>query len=96
MVWVLLWLIGLTWRFEVIAEEGVTPVVSGQKAGPEIYCFWHQCVLPCAMYFRTLGRGDSHQPQLRRRTDHAHPEDVRLRCGAWFKFAWRAAKDCWG
>ncbi len=54
-VWMLLWITGLTWRFEVIAEEGVTPVVSGQKAGPEIYCFWHQCVLPCTLYFRNSG-----------------------------------------
>ena len=36
----------------MIAEEGVVPVREGQKAGPEIYCFWHQCVLPCAFYFR--------------------------------------------
>lgn len=54
-VWALLWLVGLTWRFEVIAEEGVVPVLCGQKAGAEIYCFWHQCVLPCAMYFRSSG-----------------------------------------
>lgn len=52
MVWALLRLLGSTWRFHVIAEDGVTPVVFGQKAGPEIYCFWHQCVLPCAVYFR--------------------------------------------
>lgn len=51
-VWALLWIFGRTWRFEVIAEEGVTPVLFGQKAGPEIYCFWHQCVLPCTVYFR--------------------------------------------
>ena len=51
-VWALVWMVGLTWRFRVIAEDGVTPVVFGQKAGPEIYCFWHQCVLPCTMYFR--------------------------------------------
>jgi hypothetical protein len=51
-VWALLWVIGLTWRFRVIAEEGVIPVVFGQKPGPEIYCFWHQCVLPCTIYFR--------------------------------------------
>jgi lysophospholipid acyltransferase (LPLAT)-like uncharacterized protein len=51
-VWALVWLMGLTWRFEVIAEEGVTPVLFGQKPGPEIYCFWHQCVLPCTVYFR--------------------------------------------
>jgi lysophospholipid acyltransferase (LPLAT)-like uncharacterized protein len=51
-VWALLWVVGLTWRFEVIAEEGVVPVVFGQRPGPEIYCFWHQCVLPCTMYFR--------------------------------------------
>ncbi|HEY2467204.1 MAG TPA: lysophospholipid acyltransferase family protein [Terracidiphilus sp.] len=54
-VWALLSIIGRTWRFEVIVEDGVTPVVFGQKAGPEIYCFWHQCVLPCTMYFRKSG-----------------------------------------
>lgn len=54
-VWALLWIVGLTWRYEVIAEDGVTPVRFGQKAGGEIYCFWHQCVLPCAMYFRRTG-----------------------------------------
>ncbi|KAA6461778.1 DUF374 domain-containing protein [Acidobacteria bacterium AB60] len=51
-VWVLLRFVALTWRFEVLAEEGVTPVLYGQKTGGEIYCFWHQCVLPCAVYFR--------------------------------------------
>jgi hypothetical protein len=54
-VWALLWLAGLTWRFEAIAEEGVAPLPHGQGAGPEIYCFWHQCVLPCAYYFRRTG-----------------------------------------
>lgn len=52
MVWALLWLVGLTWRYHVIAEEGVTPFISGKGAGREIFCFWHQCVLPCTMYFR--------------------------------------------
>ncbi len=51
-VWALLWLVGRTWRFEVIAEEGVVPVQFGEQAGAEIYCFWHQCVLPCTIYFR--------------------------------------------
>jgi lysophospholipid acyltransferase (LPLAT)-like uncharacterized protein len=51
-VWVLVWIFGRTWRFEVIAEDGVTPVLFGEKPGPEIYCFWHQCVLPCTVYFR--------------------------------------------
>ncbi len=51
-VWALLWIVGCTWRFRVIAEEGVTPVLLGQRPGPEIYCFWHQCVFPCTMYFR--------------------------------------------
>ena len=55
MVWALLWVVGHTWRFEVIAEDGVTPVIEGQKAGAEVYCFWHQCVLPCTMYFRASG-----------------------------------------
>jgi len=54
-VWALLWLVSRTWRFEVIAEEGVTPVLFGQRPGPEIYCFWHQCVLPCTAYFRRSG-----------------------------------------
>ena len=51
-VWALLWLVGRTWRYEVIAEPGVTPVLQGEAAGAEIYCFWHQCVLPCTVYFR--------------------------------------------
>ena len=51
-VWALLWIVSRTWRFEVIAVEGVTPLPDGRGAGPEIYCFWHQCVLPCAVYFR--------------------------------------------
>jgi lysophospholipid acyltransferase (LPLAT)-like uncharacterized protein len=54
-VWALLWIFGRTWRFEVIAEEGVIPVLFGEIPGPEIYCFWHQCVLPCTMYFRKSG-----------------------------------------
>jgi lysophospholipid acyltransferase (LPLAT)-like uncharacterized protein len=44
--------VSLTWRFEVIAEEGATPLLLGLGAGAEIFCFWHQCVLPCAVYFR--------------------------------------------
>jgi lysophospholipid acyltransferase (LPLAT)-like uncharacterized protein len=51
-VWALIRFVGLTWRFEVIAEDGVTPVVYGEKTGGDIYCFWHQCVLACALYFR--------------------------------------------
>jgi lysophospholipid acyltransferase (LPLAT)-like uncharacterized protein len=52
-VWALLSVVARTWRFEVIAEEGATPRIFGRGAGPEIYCFWHQCVLPCAIYYRT-------------------------------------------
>jgi lysophospholipid acyltransferase (LPLAT)-like uncharacterized protein len=48
----MVWLCGLTWRFEVLAPEGVTPTLFGEKAPPNIYCFWHQCVLPCTVYFR--------------------------------------------
>ena len=51
-VWALFTLIGLTWRFEEIAEEGVTPLLYGEGAGARIFCFWHQCVLPCTLYFR--------------------------------------------
>jgi lysophospholipid acyltransferase (LPLAT)-like uncharacterized protein len=55
LVWALFSLIGLTWRFETIAEEGATPLEHGAGAGAEIFCFWHQCVLPCAVYFRRTG-----------------------------------------
>src|ERR1700723_120795 len=55
LVWALVWLLGSTWRFEEIAEPGVTPLVNGRGAGAEIFCFWHQCVLPCAIYYRTTG-----------------------------------------
>jgi lysophospholipid acyltransferase (LPLAT)-like uncharacterized protein len=51
-VWALLRVVELTWRFEIIAEEGATALPHGEGAGREIYCFWHQCVLPCAAYFR--------------------------------------------
>jgi hypothetical protein len=54
-VWVLLRIIGMTWRFEEIAEEGVEPLIGGLGAGAEIFCFWHQCVLPCAVYYRKTG-----------------------------------------
>jgi lysophospholipid acyltransferase (LPLAT)-like uncharacterized protein len=53
LVWALLMVVGRTWRFEVLAEEGVTPAFHGFTPGREIYCFWHQCVLPCAFYFRS-------------------------------------------
>jgi lysophospholipid acyltransferase (LPLAT)-like uncharacterized protein len=55
LVWTLLMTIGRTWRFEVLAEDGVTPAFHGFTPGREIYCFWHQCVLPCAFYFRRTG-----------------------------------------
>ncbi|WP_263359412.1 lysophospholipid acyltransferase family protein [Acidicapsa ligni] len=53
LVWALLMVVGRTWRFEVIAEDGVTPAFHGFTPRGEIYCFWHQCVLPCAFYFRS-------------------------------------------
>jgi len=55
MVWALVSVLGLTWRFDTVAEEGATPLVDGAGAGAEIFCFWHQCVLPCAVYFRRTG-----------------------------------------
>ena len=51
-VTVMLWIVSRTWRFEVIAEEGVTPTVYGEKSPANIYCFWHQCVFPCTVYFQ--------------------------------------------
>ena len=52
LVWALLWLVSRTWRFETIAEEGAVALPFGEGAGARIFCFWHQCVLPCAVYFR--------------------------------------------
>ena len=52
LVWALLRIISLTWTFETIAEEGAVALPFGEGAGAEIYCFWHQCVLPCTIYFR--------------------------------------------
>jgi lysophospholipid acyltransferase (LPLAT)-like uncharacterized protein len=52
LVWMLVRIVSPTWRFEVIAEEGVVPVLFGEKSPPKIFCFWHQCVLPCTVYFR--------------------------------------------
>lgn len=41
--------IGMTLRFEVIAEEGAIPATPPPKG---IFCFWHRCTLPCGWYFR--------------------------------------------
>jgi lysophospholipid acyltransferase (LPLAT)-like uncharacterized protein len=48
----LLWLVSRTWRFEVIPPQDAAPIGFDQQAPPLIYCFWHQCVLPCTVYFR--------------------------------------------
>lgn len=40
---------GATLRYEVIAEEGAVPATPPAKG---IFCFWHQCTLLCAWYFR--------------------------------------------
>jgi len=52
LVWTLLSIWGRTLRFEVIVEEGATPVLFGKVPGPNVYCFWHQCILPGSVYFR--------------------------------------------
>lgn len=41
--------IGLTLRFEVIAEEGAVPATVPARG---IFCFWHRCTLPAGWYFR--------------------------------------------
>jgi len=52
LVWALLQVYGRTWRYEVITEEGAAHYLYGQKVGPVIACFWHQCILPGSYYFR--------------------------------------------
>ncbi len=44
--------LGRTWRFEVIVPEGVEPAFPHGYEG-KIFCFWHQCVLACAYYYRS-------------------------------------------
>ncbi|MFZ0632719.1 MAG: lysophospholipid acyltransferase family protein [Acidobacteriaceae bacterium] len=41
--------IGLTLRFDVIAEEGAVPASPPARG---IFCFWHRCTLPAGWYFR--------------------------------------------
>jgi len=41
--------IGVTLRFETIAEPGVTPATPPARG---IFCFWHRCTLPAGWYFR--------------------------------------------
>ena len=53
LVWLLLHALGRTWRFQVIADKGVTPAFHGFAPGRHIFCFWHQCVLACAYYYRS-------------------------------------------
>ncbi len=42
-------IIGITLRFEVIAEEGTIPATPPPQG---IFCFWHQCTFLCSWYFR--------------------------------------------
>ncbi|MGC2161225.1 MAG: lysophospholipid acyltransferase family protein [Silvibacterium sp.] len=41
--------IGITLRFQVIAEDGAVPATPPAKG---IFCFWHRCTLPSGWYFR--------------------------------------------
>lgn len=41
--------IGVTLRFESIAEPGATPATAPARG---IFCFWHRCTLPAGWYFR--------------------------------------------
>lgn len=47
----LLTIIGVTLRFQVIAEEGAVPAPPPASG---IFCFWHRCTLPCGWYFRKV------------------------------------------
>ena len=52
LVWALLSVVGRTWRFEIVAEEGATPAPRRRRRRCGYLCFWHQCVLPCTFYYR--------------------------------------------
>lgn len=51
-IWLIFWLLGSTLRYEVIAEDSATPLDYGAEPGPDIFCFWHQCILLATIYFR--------------------------------------------
>ena len=41
--------VGMTLRFEVVAEEGAAPAPLPARG---IYCFWHECTFSAGWYFR--------------------------------------------
>ena len=55
LAWAVMMALSKTWRYEVIAEEGAVPIRFGEKAGPAIFCFWHQCLLPSVPFYRKSG-----------------------------------------
>jgi len=55
LAWAVMMALSKTWRFELIAEEGAVAVPFDKKAGPEIYCFWHQCLLTSVPSYRKSG-----------------------------------------
>ena len=52
LLWILFWLVGKTWRFDVIAEDDSLDFPFGQAAGPVVICYWHQCILSANYYFQ--------------------------------------------
>jgi hypothetical protein len=93
-VWALLWMVSRTWRFETIAEEGVTPLLFGAARARR---FSASGINACcrARFISHNGGNDSYQPQLRRRTRYKRSQLVRLsmRCAARVRVA--RAKGCW-
>ena len=47
--------IGMTLRFELIAEDDFVQPEAGSPEAKGIYCFWHQCTLAAGWYFRKYG-----------------------------------------
>ena len=47
-----IWLLSLTWRYEVIGEDSALTLPYGMVASPSVFCLWHQCILTSCSYFR--------------------------------------------
>jgi hypothetical protein len=92
LVWALLWLVGRTWRFEIIAEEGATPLPFGEGAGARDLLLLAPVRAALHVLLPPHPRHHHRQPELRRRAHRAHPRALRLPDRARLQLARRARR----
>jgi lysophospholipid acyltransferase (LPLAT)-like uncharacterized protein len=54
LIWLMVSVLGRTWRFNVVSPPGVDIFDAG--ASPKIYCFWHSALLVVSYLFRHTGK----------------------------------------